>query len=128
VFLVVFLETLFVVSHHFILVLQDAYKANMVKTQAKLLECVEKQSMQAASLEKLSTALATDSEPLASGMDEDIAKAAPEIDSRGENRVTDWKLNGKSSQGKKYSSRQAIHQKHTVTKQATPKHRYHCEF
>jgi hypothetical protein len=96
----------------------------MIKTQAKLSECVEKQSMQAASLEKLSTALATDSEPLASGMDEDLTKNAPEIDSRGENKCTV----SKSSRGRKYSVRKAIHQKHAETKQATPKHRYHCEF
>jgi hypothetical protein len=117
-----------VVSHPFILVLQDAYKINMAKVQANLSESIEKQSMKVASLEKLTDALATDSEPLASGMDEDISKAAidavPEIDSRGENKVTV----SKSSRGRKYSVRKAIHQKHAETKQATPKHRYHCEF
>jgi hypothetical protein len=100
----------------------------MAKVQANLADCIEKQSMKVASLEKLTDALATDSEPLASGMDEDIIKAAPdavpEIDSRGENKVTV----SKSSRGRKYSVRKAIHQKHAETKQATPKHRYHCEF
>jgi hypothetical protein len=102
----------------------------MAKVQANLADCIEKQSMKVASLEKLTDMLATDSEPLASGMDEDISKAAsaidavPEIDSRGENKVTV----SKSSRGRKYSVRKAIHQKHAETKQATPKHRYHCEF
>jgi hypothetical protein len=107
------------------LVSQDAYKINMAKVQGNLAECLEKQSMKVASLEKLTNMLATDSEPLASGMDEDISKtAAPVIDSRGENKVTV----SKSSRGRKYSVRKAIHQKHDETKQATPKHRYHCEF
>jgi hypothetical protein len=100
----------------------------MTKVQANLSESLEKQSMKIASLEKLTNALATDSEPLASGMDEDISKAAidavPEIDSRGENKVTV----SKSSRGRKYSVRKAIHQKHPETKAVTPKHRYHCEF
>jgi hypothetical protein len=126
VFLVVFVETLFVVSHHFILVLQDAYKVNMAKVQANLAESIEKQSMKSESLEKLTEMLATDSEPLASGMDEDIGKAAPAIAAApsGENKVTV----SKSSRGRKYSVRKAIHQKHAETNQATPKHRYHCEF
>lgn len=129
-FLVVFVETFFVVSHHFILVLQDAYKINMAKVQANLADSIEKQSMKTESLEKLTKMLATDSEPLASGMDEDVGKAAsaiaavPEIDSRGENKV----IVSKSSRGRKYSVRKAIHQKSAETNQATPKHRYHCAF
>jgi hypothetical protein len=105
----------------------------MAKVGATLTDSIDKQSLHIASLEKLSDALATDSEPLSTAMDEDSGKAAPAIDAS--ETTTDNRPSGvnkatvsKSSRGKKYSLRKAMGKKPEEKPRPEKKYRYHCAF
>jgi hypothetical protein len=108
--------------------------------QAKLKECVKKQTMTSDGLERLSDMLATDNEPenvTPVAMDDGDSKGAPAIDAlettgavqgvdeRGENKAT---VN-KKSRKKKYALRRAIDRTRAVDGPKEAKtYRYHCEF